>query len=249
VPLHRLDKCRDRRRRRGGHPRQWPVVVSGQLFTHHSRLHSLRHHVRRAGGEAELPQVVVGGLLHREHAPHQPAELDRVVHVGGDDRLRGARPHHAGQLERALLMAAPVAAMLQHQIEPKLLPASQARNSREGSERVDLERGEGTGSHYLLHRIGNRDDAKVELQGLERLDPRGELLDELHGLIGMRANQRLPRVRVRDADREMQAGRNPTEGHLARDTHRLVPQSNIQSHGGSSASRGQLRYGHSDDLA
>ena len=141
MPLHRLDKCRDgtRDRRRGWHPRQWPVIVGGELLTHHSRLHSLRHHVRRAGGEAELPQVVVGGLLHREHSPHESAELDRVVHVGGDDRLRGASPHHAGQLERALLMAAPVAAMLQHQIEPKPLPASQARNGREGSEGVDLE--------------------------------------------------------------------------------------------------------------
>jgi hypothetical protein len=82
---------------------------------------------------------MVGGLLHREHTPHQPAELDGVVHVGGDDRLRRAGPDHAGQLERALLVAASVAAMLQHQIDPKPLPASQAGNGREGSESVDLE--------------------------------------------------------------------------------------------------------------
>ena len=217
------------RRRRRRHPGQRAVVVGGQLFTNHACLHPLRHHVGRAGRQAELTQIVVGRLLDCEHPPHQSAELDRIVDVGGDDRLRGAGAHHPGELQRALLMSLAVAAMLQHQVEPEPLPTSKGGNGRERSERVDLDRSQGPGSHDLLHRIGNRHHAEIELQRPERCHPGREFLDELDGLVGMRANQRLPRARVCDADGEVQAGRNPAEGHLAGDTHHPVARSNIQS--------------------
>jgi hypothetical protein len=61
---------------------------------------------------------VVGRLFHGQHASHQTAELDRIVHVGGDDRLRGPGTHHPRELQGALLMPSPVAAMLQHQVQP-----------------------------------------------------------------------------------------------------------------------------------
>lgn len=234
MPPHRLREARSfrarrRRRSRCRHPRQRPVVMGGQLFADHACLHPLRHHVGRAGRQAELTQVVVGRLLHREHTPHQSAELDRVVDVRGDDRLRRAGADHPSELKRALLVALAVAAMLQHQVEPEPLPTPKGGNCRQRSERVDLDRGQGSGSHNFLHRVGDRHHVEIELQRPERCDPRRELLDELDGLVGMCANQRLPRARVCDADGEVQAGRNPAEGHLAGDAHRLVARSNIQS--------------------
>jgi hypothetical protein len=93
-----------------------------------ARLHPLGHHVRRARRETELSQVVVGRLLHREHSAHQPAELDRVVDVGGDDRLRGPGADHPSELQRALEVPATVTAMLQHQVEPKPLPTAEGGN-------------------------------------------------------------------------------------------------------------------------
>jgi hypothetical protein len=248
VPLHGLgERLRGRpghRWRGRRHPRQRTVVVAGQLFADNPSLHPLRHHVRRAGGQAELPQIVVGRLLHRQHSPHQSAELDGVVHVGGDDRLRRPGPDHPGELERALLVPPTVAAVLQHQVEPEALPAPKLGNGRERGERVDLERGESPRPHYLLHRVGDRYDAEVELQRFERREPGGELTEELNGLVGMRSNQRLPRARVRDADGEVQAGRDPAEGHLTGDAHRLVAQSNIQSHQRGSARRSGQRRRH-----
>jgi len=56
-----------------------------------------------------------------------------------DDRLRRAGADHAGELERALLMAPPIAAMLQDEIEPEPLPTAEGRNGGERRERVDLE--------------------------------------------------------------------------------------------------------------
>jgi hypothetical protein len=204
--------------------------MCGQLLAHDPGLHPLRDHVGRAGRETELPQVVIGCLLYREHPANQPAKLDRVVNVSDDDRLGSPGPHHPGQLERALLVTPPVAPVLEHQIESETLPAAQDRDGGQRGKRVDLERGQRPGPHDLLHRVRHRHHAKVELQRLEGRHPGSELVQELDGLVGMRANQRLPRARVRDADREVQAGRDPTEGHLTGDTHRLVAQSNIQSH-------------------
>jgi len=175
---------------------------------------------------------MVGRLLHGEHAPHQAAELHRVVHVGGNRRLGGPGPDHPSQLQRALLVTPAVAAVLQYQIEPQALPAAEAGNGRQRGEGVDLERGQGSRAHHLLHRIRHGHDPEVELQRRERRDPRGELVDELDGLVGMRANQRLPRARVRDADGEVQAIRDPAERHLAGNAHRQIARSNIQSHQG-----------------
>ena len=90
----------------------------------------------------------------------------------------------------------------------------------ERREGIDFQRGEGSGPHDFLHRIGDRDDAEIQLDGRERCDARGELANKLDRLIGVRASQRLPRARIRDADGEVQAGRDPAEGHLTGDTHR-----------------------------
>jgi len=203
--------------------------VEGQLLAHHPGLDPLRHHVRRTRRQAELPQVVVGRLLHGQHSPHQPAELDGVGDMGRDDRLGRARPHHTGELERALLVAPPVAAMLQDEVEPEPLPTAKRGNADERRKRVDFQRGEGPGAHDFLHRIGHRHDAEIQLDGRERCDARGELVNELDRLIRVCANQRLPRARIRDADGEVQAGRDPAEGHLTGDTHRSFARSNIQS--------------------
>ena len=172
------------------------------------------------GLQAELPQIVVGDLVHWHHPPQQLVEPDDVLDVGRDHGLGRARSDHARQLHRLLLEPSPILLPLDEPVDPEYLPAAQGDRRREGRQRFQLERGETPGPHRLLHPGLHRHHLEVEVQRPENGRPRGELADELERLGGVRADEGLPRARVRDANAKVEGFRNSAERHLAGRAHR-----------------------------
>ena len=84
-------------------------------------------------------------------------------------------------------------------------------------------------AHDLVHRLGHRGDAKIQIQPLEHGKPGGELGDELERLAGVGVDQRLPARRVGHADLEVHSLGDSAQRHLAGNRHGCDSGSNNQS--------------------
>ena len=71
-----------------------------------------------------------------------------------------------------------------------------AGSSAGGGSGLEIERRQRPGAHDLVHGLGHRGDAEVQIQPAEHGDPRRELGDELERLTGVGVDQRFPARRV-----------------------------------------------------
>src|SRR5204863_509934 len=70
------------------------VIRRRQLVARHAGLYALQDHLRHPGREPELTDVVLRGRVHLQDALQQPGQLQRVLDMGRDHRLGGARAGH-----------------------------------------------------------------------------------------------------------------------------------------------------------